>query len=120
MPAGGAALTCANPNHLSICCLLLIVVSAMACSCASGKASPGEYYFNPLKCPLPKAPSMQMFCLYGTSKPTERSYYYLNLESNKACRPPSCPKTVSVAQSCHFEDEQCRELQVCLVMSAVA
>ena len=59
-----------------------------ACSCASGKGSPDEYYFNPLKCPLPRAPSMQMFCLYGTSIDTERSYYYLNLESNKACTLP--------------------------------
>ena len=58
----------------------------MARSCASGKGSPEEYYFNPLKCPLPKAPSMEMYCLYGVGIPTERSYYYLNLESNKVLR----------------------------------
>ena len=74
----------------------------VACSCASGKGSPEEYYFNPLKCPLPKAPSMQMFCLYGTNKPTERSYYYLNLESNKACRPPM--HTLSLWQGPVAED----------------
>ena len=58
-------------------------VLLMTHSCASGKGSPEEYYFNPLQCPLPKAPSMQMYCLYGVGIPTERSYYYLNLESNK-------------------------------------
>ena len=58
----------------------------VARSCASGKGSPEEYYFNPLKCPLPKAPSMEMYCLYGVGIPTERSYYYLNLESNKVLR----------------------------------
>ena len=53
------------------------------------QGSPDEYYYNPLKCPLPDAPSLQMFCLYGTGIPTERSYYYLNMESNKVR--PSCP-----------------------------
>ena len=53
------------------------------CSCKAAKGSPEEYYYNPLKCPLPKAPSMQFFCLYGIGMPTERSYYYLNLESDK-------------------------------------
>ncbi|KAK9918842.1 hypothetical protein WJX75_007445 [Coccomyxa subellipsoidea] len=55
-------------------------------SCKASKGSPEEYYYNPLKCPLPKAPSMQFFCLYGIGLPTERSYYYLNLESDKAMR----------------------------------
>ncbi len=73
---------------------------ALPCSCASGKGSPDEYYFNPLKCPLPRAPSMQMFCLYGTSIDTERSYYYLNLESNKARIPcPSLPTAVLISLS---------------------
>ncbi|KAK0530863.1 phospholipid:diacylglycerol acyltransferase [Tilletia horrida] len=31
---------------------------------------------NPLEAPLPNAPSMKIFCLYGTGKPTERSYWY--------------------------------------------
>ncbi|EIE21902.1 Lecithin:cholesterol acyltransferase [Coccomyxa subellipsoidea C-169] len=55
-------------------------------SCKASKGSPEEYYYNPLKCPLPKAPSMQIYCLYGVGLPTERSYYYLNLESDKAMR----------------------------------
>jgi len=53
------------------------------CSCKGGKGSPDEYYYNPLKCPLPKAPSMELYCLYGVGIPTERSYYYLNLESEE-------------------------------------
>ncbi|KAK9802858.1 hypothetical protein WJX73_009777 [Symbiochloris irregularis] len=35
-----------------------------------------KYFFDPLKCPLPKAPSLSLFCLYGIGVPTERSYYY--------------------------------------------
>lgn len=62
---------------------LSVSMLAVARSCASGKGSPEEYYFNPLKCPLPKAPSMGLYCLYGVGIPTERSYYYLNLESDK-------------------------------------
>lgn len=61
-------------SHLILCC---------PCSCKAGKGSPDEYYFNPLKCPLPRAPNMEMFCLYGVGIPTERSYYYLNLESEE-------------------------------------
>ncbi len=63
--------------------ILIGGVSRAARSCKAAKGSPEEYYFNPLKCPLPKAPSMHMFCLYGVGIPTERSYYYLNLESEK-------------------------------------
>ena len=61
-------------SDLTLCC---------PCSCKAGKGSADEYYFNPLKCPLPKAPKMEMFCLYGVGIPTERSYYYLNLESEE-------------------------------------
>ncbi|PWZ02701.1 putative LRO1-a lecithin cholesterol acyltransferase-like protein [Testicularia cyperi] len=31
---------------------------------------------NPLEAPLPNAPSMKMYCIYGVGKPTERSYWY--------------------------------------------
>ena len=66
------------------------------CSCKAGKGSPEEYYFNPLKCPLPKAPSMEMYCLYGVGIPTERSYYYLNLESEEVrfTRHSSCARRI--------------------------
>lgn len=63
--------------------LTVVTARLCACSCKTGKGKPDEYYFNPLKCPLPKAPSMEMYCLYGVGIPTERSYYYLNLESEE-------------------------------------
>ncbi|PWN51913.1 LACT-domain-containing protein, partial [Violaceomyces palustris] len=31
---------------------------------------------NPLEAPLPHAPSMKIYCIYGHGKPTERSYWY--------------------------------------------
>ncbi|KAI8343654.1 Lecithin:cholesterol acyltransferase-domain-containing protein [Chlamydoabsidia padenii] len=31
---------------------------------------------NPLEAPLPNAPSMKIYCLYGVGLPTERSYHY--------------------------------------------
>ncbi len=65
-------------SDLTLCC---------PCSCKAGKGKADEYYFNPLKCPLPKAPKMEMFCLYGVGIPTERSYYYLNLESEEVMNP---------------------------------
>lgn len=67
-------------------------------SCKASKGSPEEYYYNPLKCPLPKAPSMQFFCLYGIGLPTERSYYYLNLESDKVSK-----ASLSMHAFCSFE-----------------
>ena len=32
---------------------------------------------DPLRCPLPLAPSMRLYCIYGTGKPTERAYSYV-------------------------------------------
>jgi hypothetical protein len=30
---------------------------------------------------------MQMFCMYGVGKPTERAYQYLNLQTPEVLRP---------------------------------
>ena len=72
--------------------------STLCCprSCKAGKGSPDEYYFNPLKCPLPKAPKMEMFCLYGVGIPTERSYYYLNLESEEVMHSTSIGDVIAL------------------------
>jgi len=33
---------------------------------------------NPLEVALPEAPDMNIYCLYGINKPTERKYYYIH------------------------------------------
>jgi phospholipid:diacylglycerol acyltransferase len=46
---------------------------------ASRSVSPrpeSESWNNPLATPLPSAPSMKMYCLYGVGIETERAYYY--------------------------------------------
>ena len=40
---------------------------------------------NPLKDPLPKAPSMRMYCMYGVGSPAERSYHYQHVEDANVC-----------------------------------
>jgi len=35
-----------------------------------------KHWSDPIATPLPRAPSMKVYCLYGTGIPTERSYYY--------------------------------------------
>ncbi len=43
---------------------------------------------------------MQFFCLYGIGLPTERSYYYLNLESDRVSGAlQSLPSTKLARQS---------------------
>jgi len=34
------------------------------------------HYHNPIATPLPKAPSMKIYCMYGTGIATERAYFY--------------------------------------------
>jgi phospholipid:diacylglycerol acyltransferase len=35
-----------------------------------------EYWHDPTVTPLPKAPDMKIYCLYGVGRQTERAYYY--------------------------------------------
>jgi phospholipid:diacylglycerol acyltransferase len=37
-----------------------------------------KMWTNPLESRLPFAPSMSIYCIYGTGKPTERAYFYQN------------------------------------------
>lgn len=67
------------------------------CSCAVDKEG-DDFYFNPLSCPLPAAPSLQMFCMYGTNNPTERAYHYQTLKTAKV-RLLICPRAGSYVSS---------------------
>nr|ANH71127.1 phospholipid: diacylglycerol acyltransferase [Lobosphaera incisa]ANH79231.1 phospholipid:diacylglycerol acyltransferase [Lobosphaera incisa] len=54
------------------------------CSSSAHKGDDkSKYYFNPLKCPLPEAPSMRMYCFYGVGKPAERAYHYLHMQEER-------------------------------------
>jgi phospholipid:diacylglycerol acyltransferase len=55
-------------------------VHADPCSARKDK-DPQHEFLNPLKDPLPNAPSMNIYCLYGVDAPAERNYYYMKLNS---------------------------------------
>ncbi|KAI8868810.1 LACT-domain-containing protein [Ramicandelaber brevisporus] len=50
-------------------------VTSMKSPLAGYRRDPSSWA-NPLLAPLPHAPSMKMYCLYGVGKPTERGYYF--------------------------------------------
>ena len=58
-----------------------------------------KYYFNPLKCPLPKAPSLKLYCMYGVGMPTERAYSYINMEHPEVRISVSAPLHHPLSQS---------------------
>ncbi len=57
----------------------------LACSETGAKQWPEKEFLNPLKDPLPKAPSMRMYCMYGVGSPAERSYHYQHVEDVNVC-----------------------------------
>eukprot|EP00741_Cyanophora_paradoxa_P014681 tig00020816_g14159.t1 len=46
--------------------------------------APPRSWANALEAPLPAAPNMKIYCLYGTGKPTERAYVFKGQASPKA------------------------------------
>lgn len=45
-------------------------------STADSNYNPQESWYDPLRSPLPNAPNMKVYCLYGVGKDTERAYMY--------------------------------------------
>lgn len=52
---------------------------------------------NPLQVPLPRAPSMKMYCLYGFGKDTERGYEYESVPPGQ-WGPMSSPETLTAEE----------------------
>ena len=50
------------------------------CSESGAKQWPEKEFLNPLKDPLPDAPNMSVYCMYGVGAPAERSYHYQHVE----------------------------------------
>ena len=71
-----------------------------------------KYYFNPLQCPLPKAPSMKLYCMYGVGIPTERAYSYINMEDPEVSRSRQADqKGPRSFRSCRITGCRCASLQ---------
>mmetsp|Transcript_670 Transcript_670/g.1073 ORF Transcript_670/g.1073 Transcript_670/m.1073 type:complete len:691 (-) Transcript_670:39-2111(-) len=62
-------------------------------------ANKRKHWHDPVASPLPHAPSLKMYCLYGTGLPTERSYFY-QLSCDKVSA-----KDVDVDQTCIDDTE---------------
>lgn len=59
---------------------------------------------DPLRCPLPHAPSMRLYCIYGTGKPTERAYSYT--KNVKSPTTPAKAAKAAKAATAASEDEE--------------
>lgn len=76
-----------SDGRLRLCCWSQSEYHSWAASCDVDPEDPATWHVDPLRCPLPHAPSLQMFCLYGVGKPTERAYQYLNLQTEEVHQP---------------------------------
>lgn len=61
----------------------------------SSSVNKRKHWHDPVASPLPYAPSLKMYCLYGTGLPTERSYFY-----ELSCDQVSASKEVGADQTC--------------------
>ena len=81
--------------------LSLLSLWLVACSETGAKQWPEKEFLNPLKDPLPDAPNMKMFCMYGVGAPAERSYHYQHVDDPMVCPEVlpacTCPVTFHVA-----------------------
>jgi phospholipid:diacylglycerol acyltransferase len=58
-------------------------VSGVEDAASEAAAIPSSLRFgDPLTSPLPRAPDLKIFCMYGVGKPTERAYRYVRRHSN--------------------------------------
>ena len=57
-----------------------------------------KHWSDPIASPLPRAPSLTIYCLYGSGIPTERSYYY-KVSCDKLQNDKSCPSIVNETAS---------------------
>lgn len=57
-----------------------------------------KHWSDPIASPLPRAPSLTIYCLYGSGIPTERSYYY-KVSCDKLQNDKSCPSVVNETES---------------------
>lgn len=55
----------------------------------------GVKFQDPLTDPLPNAPSLKMFCVYGVNKPVERSYLYLHLKDEEKIKETNAKEEVA-------------------------
>ena len=93
----------------------------MSSRCQPDPAQP-DFHFNPLSCPLPQAPNLKMFCIYGMDIPTERSYQYEHYQTREVRIAPlplfpserACDMII-LAALCNIRCPQCISSLVLLV-----
>ncbi len=67
----------------------------------TSSAQKRKHWHDPVASPLPNAPSMKMYCLYGTGLPTERSYYYELLCDKVSSKYQTCMDTEITSEECN-------------------
>ena len=58
-------------------------------------------WINPLETRLPLAPDLKVYCFYGINKPTERSYFYQEMQDSSSKLNVTIDTTVTVGEVDH-------------------